>query len=103
MEIGKTHRGFAVGNFLDMYGCKCSIQKSSLADDDAIWVGIDDAEPKILASQAEMFGIKTDETTGWVPYPIPQEVSFTTRMHLNREQVKLLLPILERFVNTGEI
>ena len=105
MEIttGKTHRGFALGKFTDLYGAKCSIQKSSLATDDAVWLGIDDPEPKIMASHAENYGVHTNETTGWVTYPIPDVVSLTTRMHLNREQVAALLPTLQRFVETGEI
>lgn len=101
--MGKTHRGFAVQEFKDLYGADCSIQKSSLATDDAIWLGVDDAKPQIMASQAAGFGVKTEETTGWVPYPIPEEVLLTTRMHLNREQVATLLPILQKFVETGEL
>jgi hypothetical protein len=76
---------------------------SSLATEDAIWFGIDNPEPEIMASQAADFGIKTKETTGWVPYPIPEEVSLKTRMHLTRDQVAELLPILKRFVDTGEV
>ena len=37
----RTQRGFAYDEFEDLYGAKCSIQKSSLATDDAIWFGID--------------------------------------------------------------
>ena len=103
MEIGKTHRGFAIGHFTDRYGAKCSIQKSSLATEDAIWFGIDDPEPKIMASKAADYGVVTNETTGWVQYPIPDEVLLTTRMHLTREQVKELLPVLKHFVKTGEL
>lgn len=105
MEIttGTTGRGFALATFTDRYGAECSIQKSSLATEDAIWFGINDAEPKIMASHAAAFGVHTDETTGWVPYPIPKEVSLSTRMHLTREQVEALLPTLQRFVETGEI
>ena len=99
----KTHRGFAYSEFTDRYGVKCSIQKSSLATDDAIWLGVDDASPKILASKAVELGIKTDETTGWVSYPIPKDVMLTTRMHLTQEMVRDLLPALQRFVDTGEL
>lgn len=41
--------------------------------------------------------------SGWVPYEIPSEVFLHTRMHLNQDQVKALLPILEKFVRTGTI
>lgn len=103
LVIKPTSRGFALGEFKDMYGAKCSIQKSSLATADAIWLGVDNADPKVMASDAARLGIKTEETTGWVPYPIPEEVLLSTRMHLSREQVADLLPILTRFVDTGEI
>lgn len=103
MKKSKTNRGFALAEFTDLYGAKCSIQKSSLATDDAIWLGVDDADPKIMASQAKSFGIETKETTGWVSYPVPDEVLMTTRMHLNRKQVAKLLPVLQKFVDTGEI
>ena len=103
MKKSKTSRGFALAEFTDLYGAKCSIQKSSLATDDAIWFGVDDADPKIMASQAKSFGVETQETTGWVSYPIPDEVLLTTRMHLNRKQVAKLLPVLQKFVDTGEI
>lgn len=103
IETGTTNRGFDLVKFVDLYGAKCSLQKSSLALVDAIWLGIDDAAPKIMASQARTHGVETRETTGWVPYPIPDAVLLTTRMHLTRDQVAVLLPILQHFVDTGEL
>ena len=103
MEHGFTARGFANISFEDRYGLKCSIQKSSLATEDAIWIGVDDPEPCVLASDAKSVGVETSKTTGWVPYPIPSQVLLKTRMHLTREQVMELLPILQNFVDTGEI
>lgn len=92
-----TNRGFSLIEFKDRYNCRCSIQKSSLATEEAIWFGIDDPDPKIMASKVQPGG------TGWVSYVIPDDVSITTRMHLTRDQVKELLPILEHFVATGEV
>lgn len=97
LKKSKTNRGFPLIEFVDLYDNKCSIQKSSLAMDDAIWFGIDDAKPQIMASKVTPGG------TGWVPYPIPEDVLLTTRMHLTRQQVKKLLPVLQRFVETGDI
>jgi hypothetical protein len=74
----KTERGFSIITFKDYYDAECSIQKSSLATKDAIWIGINDSGPKVLSSNS-------------------------TRMHLTREQVDELLPILQNFVDTGEI
>lgn len=103
VKMGATERGFPRGEFFDFYGNSCSIQKSSLATADAIWLGVNNADAKVLHGDAKKFGIQTDATSGWVPYPIPEEVNLVTRMHLSREQVALLLPVLERFVATGEI
>ena len=98
-----TSRGFAIGKFADLYGAECSIQKSSLANDDAIWLGVDNANPQLLASEAEAHGIVTAKTTGWIPYPISEDVLLTTRMHLSRDQAAELIPILQKFVDTGDI
>jgi len=103
MKEGHTNRGFKVIEFLDRYDVKCSIQKSSIATEDCIWFGVNNCKPKILATEAHQFGIITKETTGWVGYPIPPEVLLTKRMHLNVEQVKKLIPILQKFVETGEV
>lgn len=104
MKIERTNRGFAIVNFIDRYGAECSLQKSSLATEDAIWFGVNDAKPQILASTAPSLGIDTHGVhTGWVDYPIPEDVHLTTRMHLTREQVQDLLPLLQRFVATGKL
>ena len=79
------------------------MQKSSIATEDCIWLGIDNAEPQILASHAKTYGINTEQTLGWIDYPVPPDVNLVTRMHLNREQVAELLPKLKKFVDTGEI
>lgn len=92
-----TNRGFRVVEFHDRYDAKCSIQQSSLATEEAIWFGVDNPEPKIMASKTPQGG------TGWVPYPISDDVLINTRMHLTREQVKALLPILQHFVATGSL
>jgi len=103
MEIKKTERNFPFIEFKDRYGKHCSLQLSSLADDRCIWFGVDDAEPSIMASQAEQYGIITDQKTGWITYPIPKDVLISTRMHLTMEQVQALLPVLQKFAETGEI
>jgi len=97
----KTQRGFEKVEFKDLYGCACSLQESSLATERAIWVGIDDANPLVLASQAAEVGVKTTATTGWVPYPIPESVLLHTRMHMNAAQVKALIRHLQRWVDDG--
>ena len=105
MEIvpSTTGRGFALLEFSDLYGARCNVQLSSLVEPEAIWLGVESAEPQIMASQAAAFGVDTRETDGWVPYPIPDQVMLTTRMHLSRQQVAALIPILQRFAATGEV
>jgi hypothetical protein len=63
LEFKYTVRGFARYDFKDLYGNACSLQESSLATDNAIWLGCNEQ-----------------------------------RMHLNRNQVAALLPILQNFV-----
>jgi hypothetical protein len=99
----KTQRGFCLGEFRDLYDAQCSIQESSLADVNAIWIGIDNPDPKILASRASEFGIKTKKTTGWIDFPVHQDVLINTRMHLSQEQVAELIPILQHFVDSGNL
>lgn len=103
IKIKKTERGFKIGEFTDRYGSKCSIQKSSLATEHAIWFGVDEPNPQIMVSDAHKLGIATPSNNGWVKYDIPKEVLLSTRMHLTIKQVKELLPILQNFVKTGEL
>jgi hypothetical protein len=74
-KYGVSDRGFIGYEFEDLYDSKCSIQESSLATKDAIWFGVHK----------------------------PFDGNPNTRMHLTREMVKKLLPLLELFVETGSI
>lgn len=103
MKKNKTSRGFNFFEFVDSYGSNCTIQKSSSAMEDKIWFGVNDANPIIMVTDAKRLGMQINEDNGWMPYPIPAEVEFSTRMHLTRDMVKELLPILQGFVETGEI
>ena len=79
-----TDRGFEILNFKDYYDELCDIQRSSLATTDAIWLGTHSVNPKILASKTPEGG------TGWVKYPLPNDVLISHRMHLTRKQSILL-------------
>ena len=103
-EVRKTGRGFEIIEFEDCSGEKCSLQQSSLANYEkpgtsAIWIGCSDANPLILASQAHKFGVKTTEMTGWVPYPVPDDVLMHTRAQLDREQVAALIAHLQNWLD----
>lgn len=80
------------GRFDDYYKKECSIQMSSLATVEAIWLGVEDPSPKKLIPGK-----------GWVDVPLEDGVSTYTRMHLSRNQVKQLLPVLQHFARTGEL
>lgn len=87
-----TQRGFDLINFKDAQGADCSLQKSSSSSESKIWLGTDDADPRMLVKHE-----------GWLPVDMPDGVLYNTRMHLNREQVAELLPYLVNFVETGEL
>lgn len=59
--------------FVDHYGSPCTLQDSSLANEPAIWLGVE----------------KEDDVD-------------EDRMHLTQEMVKQLLPFLTEFAETGD-
>lgn len=92
-----TNRGFGLVEFIDSKGVPCSIQQSSSAEEEAIWIGCDDADPKYFIPYGNPSWRKLEKpelATYWV---------FNTRMHLTREQVEEIIPILQKFVETGEL
>lgn len=91
-EKNTSDRGFTNIKFKDRYDAECIISESSLATEDAIWFGISDPDPKILTEKA-----------GWQKYFLPEKLLLTTQMHLTKEQVKELIPILENFVENGNL
>ena len=104
--VGKTHRGFEIIEFKDRYDAPCSLQMSSIADNpepgtSAVWLGVDDANPKCLWSDAKKLGVNINQMCGWVPYAIPEEVLLTTQMHLSRDQVAALIVNLQSWLDTG--
>jgi hypothetical protein len=74
-----TSRGFKRGTFKDRYGADCSIQKSSLAFEDCVWLGANEITAPAGAE------------------PI------NTRMHLTREMAGVVAAQLMAFYVTGEL
>lgn len=93
LELRKTHRNFWRADFRDANGVECSIQESSAVGDGLLWLGCNDPNPVFFPGNG----------TGWHPYKLPGSVQCTTRMHLSREQAAALIPLLQRFVETGEL
>lgn len=73
----KTERGFCYKEFTDRYGCKCSLQESSLVDP-SIWLG-----PNEIQSDEFKTEFKSQ------PY---------TRMHLSYKQVQELVEDLQAWL-----
>lgn len=100
MKKGQTKRGFDYRKFKDANGVACSIQISSAVRKDClIWFGAD----KIGLQEFVAFR----QPSAWKEVKLEQTIDrhhiANNRMHLTQTQVKKLLPILEKFVKTGEI
>ena len=105
-----TNRGFRRRNFTDALGEECSIQESSTATEERIWLGID--EPKLTAMSIDVPKLPSIEwvpdegstkTTGWSTAVLPKNAHIFGRMELNREMCKKLGKILTRFAKSGEL
>ncbi len=94
MEIERTNRGFDIASFTDSYGETCSLQKSSSAFVNKIWLGI--SKPKLTVFENESKG-------QYIVTNMPENFSVNARMHLTRQQVAELLPYLQKFVETGDL
>ena len=79
IEWTNTSRGFRKGEFKDRYDITCSIQESSLATEECIWLGRADDQVYEGGGPAG------------------------SRMHLTREMAGQLAQILLKFSYTGEL
>lgn len=103
MKKQKTSRGFAFYQFTEANGNVCSIQKSSAAEHDFIWLGCDklDIQGFTPYGQPESWASITEDQINekfGTKY-----INGNNRMHLSRETVAELIPILQKFVDTGNI
>jgi len=109
---GRTERGFGEVLFEDSYGKGCRLSCSSIVGEyedsmdrpgtSALWLGLSAVEAKVLAREAASVGVATQETTGWVDYPIPARVLLSAAMHLDREQVAGLVVRLQAWLDKGD-
>lgn len=77
MEFKPTKKGLLSAEFKDRFGALCAILESSFVDEDCIW-----------------FGVQVD--------PQGRDV-LNGCMHLSRDAVHQLLPVLRHFVRTGRL
>ena len=117
MKEIKTCRGFSYLEFQDTGGVECNIQESSACpceDENGVvnspngflWLGVKNPAPQIMKSQAKQYGLQLvpgEEVSGWMPYPIPKDVSITTHMHLDEQRVRDLIDVLQRWLKTGDL
>ena len=80
-ELKQTNRGFKYYDFEDHNGVKCSLQKSSLADEECVWLGSNKNSP---------------------PHP-RLGIEMSPRMHLTQSQAKWLGELLIDFSKTGDL
>ena len=100
IELNANQRGFKVGEFVDRYGEKCSLQESSIATEGCIWFGID--EPTLTLFETEQLGKYknvTDREAGAALGGF--KLSAASRMHLTQDQVAAVLPALQFFAING--
>ncbi len=97
MKLKNTQRGFSRGEFKDKDGVECSIQISSIAGEDCIWLGANDIGISIGYPWREVSEEEIIAKFGG------KALVGNNRMHLNRKQIKKLLPLLIKFVETGEL
>lgn len=87
-----TERGFPFITFEDRYGETCSLQISSLISEQAYcWFGV--TNPTIQTME---------KGKGWQPVKLPEGAVISSRMHLSQDQVRVLLPHLQAFAESGE-
>ena len=100
MQINPTARGFSRGEFTDSNGQKCSIQISSAIEDEALlWLGCD----KIELTVGMPWRVISDEEIERTFGAHAGHVLANTRLHLSQSQVRELLPLLQKFAETGDI
>lgn len=106
MKLTETELGYRKIEFTDFYGEGCSVQESSIIDDDCedawdnpgsscLWIGIDTPTIKILT-----------EDKGWqkVEIPHPEEkVLHSGRMHVDRKQVKQIRDALTHWLENKRL
>lgn len=84
VTLQETQRGFLKGEFEDRYRQRCSIQESS-AVDPCLWLGVENTGPLLAGPSGE----KGEDVLA--------------RMHLTQEMVRDLLPLLQHFVEHGDL
>lgn len=91
-KFSKTNRGFGLVEFTDSNGVKCSIQQSSLATQNCLWIGC-----------STDYYMQLSPGKGWEKVEIAQNQLVNDKMHLNESQVRQLVARLEIWLETGSL
>lgn len=100
MKRVTTQRGFAKIEFTDLYGVASKVQKSSLATQDAIWIGAEDIGLKVFIKGKGWRDVSTEKLRELLGV---DEVMVNNTIHLSQEMVSDLIPVLQKFSDEGEI
>lgn len=100
-----TERGFRINEFTDRNGVKCSLQKSSIATEDRVWLGthVDSVSAFIPNGNPAWRSVPLLAAAKAALGDRVVMCAVDDRMHLNQEQVRALLPALIHFAETGEL
>jgi hypothetical protein len=96
--VKTTPRGFGILQFKDRNGNECSLQKSSLAFEDCVWLGCNEIELKRFTPGKGWEHINLEQN-----HPGGIVHTANTRMHLSQSQVREILPFLQRSADPGEL
>lgn len=87
-----VEKGFESWKFTDTENNACSLQRSPFLPKPRIFLGINKVEAKYLVPGQ-----------GWKVYRLPEHFQLNGRMHLDQDQIRALLPHLQKFADTGEL
>ncbi|CAE7860188.1 unnamed protein product [Symbiodinium microadriaticum] len=106
MEMTQTHRGFEHGAFKDLNENECSIQDSSLATAAAIWIGVDDANPR-CSYKVQLEGEQQEWIKWHKQYRADCEgmhsVLAHTRLHFDQVMAAGLAEAIRTFLQQDEV
>ena len=88
------NRGLKVIEFRDICDIEFSIKK---CPNELLQININDSEPSILKYDPD------DNREEWIDYSIPEDTYVNIKIHLSKEQVKEIIPILCNYAYTGEL
>ncbi len=94
MITNYTSRGFGISNFKDSRGMDCTVQESSNAGLNCIWLGAKEVQVQVMTNNGW-------QVVDFSKLCIDNQFVGNQRMHLSQENVKELLPTLQYFAEHG--